>query len=74
MADDPTKHAIDTVAHRMIARLISDGHWGMADYQDIPDLHMTRVTKRVREIRAYLDPGEDAYEAAYEHLTEGAAP
>jgi hypothetical protein len=75
MADDPTAHAIDVVAHD----LLSSGRYDPADpgscwenYSDIGENDWRAVEDRADQITdawlRQLRPTRIGYEAAYEHL------
>jgi hypothetical protein len=75
MADDPTKHAIDVVAHSLLASGRFDSLDPGACWEDYPDIgenDWRAVESRAVEITdawmRQLRPTEVGYEAAYEHL------
>jgi hypothetical protein len=62
--------AIDTVARRILrnaAASDSEPEWG--DYPDLTEGQWSLVQARIASIIDVLDPGEDAFAAAYEYLT-----
>jgi hypothetical protein len=75
VADDPTRQAIDVVAHGFAADLINDGvehgaHW--ENYPDAGEYDWIAVEARAAAIAATLRPPQAAYDAAYEHLAHRA--
>jgi hypothetical protein len=72
MADDPTKYAIDVIAHQVVANgdHKDDDSWGL--YPEIGELDWLIVQARVEEIVATIRPDPVAYDAAYEHLEQRA--
>jgi hypothetical protein len=68
MADDPTEHAIDVVAHEVVARgdHKDDDAWGL--YPEIGEQDWNRVMTRCDRIAEQLAPDRATYKAAYEHL------
>jgi hypothetical protein len=69
MADDPTAHAIDVVAHQVIADEV-DLSWG--NYPAIGADDWQKVGERVMKLTEDLRPATEVFEAAYEHLTHRA--
>ena len=70
MADDPTAHAIDVVARRLIVHATTkatlDG-WGL--YPEIGENDWRAVGARASALVLAGDSGDEQYDAAYEHLT-----
>lgn len=67
------KQAIDTVARHALARKLRDnvtaGEILWEDYPDVDERDWNLVVDRVLAIANSLAPGDEQYEAAYEHLT-----
>jgi hypothetical protein len=65
MADDPTKHAIDVIAHRVIATSVQT-EWGY--YSEIGEHDWLAVVARVGQLVESFEPDLETFNAAYEHL------
>jgi hypothetical protein len=72
MADDPTKHAIEVVAGRVLTNLAVEAGEEWGDHPGIGEHDWFAVVKRVREMADAHDPTEEQYLAAYEHLEQRA--
>lgn len=62
--------AIDTVSRRILRNAVAsddEPEWG--DYPALLEEQWSKVQGRIANIVDALDPGEDAFAAAYEYLT-----
>jgi hypothetical protein len=73
MSDDPTQHAIDVVAHHMVATgaHADDDCWRLY-YRKIGPEDWPKVLARADQIVAHLEPNRWTFDAAYEHLAQRA--
>jgi hypothetical protein len=74
MADDPTKHAIDVVARRVILyAAIKSGFDDHELYPEIGENDWRAVSARVTAFVSAQNPTDEQYQAAYEHLEQRAS-